>query len=328
MGAAGATHKQNNLEVKAKQKSVETMNIPTKASAAAASAAHPAALAGAAVVATSLAAAASMGGWGLGTGAAIATGSGGLGGLGAVAAAVTTPLPLALLGIAAISATGSLVMRRTSKVSSAVLAEKRWQPPRNTQTGAEPLLGETDAVPKPPASEQQASVPNQLGLAPAVPSVVQSKSQVDSQSEEDEEPPLKRRDPYRRKRPYLRRLAKRRISSWVTALVRGSKMVVNGEICQVALKYPGLKELIVGTCRLPLTGLGLRLNGNVLTVVASSDAQGGEGRTFDFEFDDGDTAVELALTLKVARGTADTGAGVFEWGERVPDMLKRPAPVE
>mmetsp|Transcript_32947 Transcript_32947/g.71878 ORF Transcript_32947/g.71878 Transcript_32947/m.71878 type:complete len:116 (+) Transcript_32947:147-494(+) len=115
-------------------------------------------------------------------------------------------------------------------------------------------------------------------------------------------------------------------------MLRGLELTVNGQPCEVKLKYPRWTELHVGSEVLSLVGLGLRLDGEVLTLVVADDdngrgAEGGE-RTFSVQFEHWNIALELALALKTLRGNADTGAGISMFVDPPADELQRPPPAE
>merc|ERR1711879_662740 len=106
--------------------------------------------------------------------------------------------------------------------------------------------------------------------------------------------------------------------------------IVNGEALEVRVTGARFENLLVHDEEFPLMGLALKLDGKMLVVTAGGvvSSTNATEKCFHIEFDDADAALEMALALKALRGHADTGAGVFAWGERAPDYLSPPDPVE
>lgn len=262
------------------------------------------AIAGVAAVAVSLVAAVTLGGTGLGLGLGIGAGIGASSGPAAVAAASAVPAS-ALAGVAAVAAAaaGSLV----------------WH--RGKHGLEEPSLSD-NAKDKPLLEVDRNFQELDLDLEESAPEA------------EKAEPPLKKRRPFRKKRAQFLGEARKRVASWVTLLIRGIELDVDGEVREVKLQRPRRDKLVIGYRAFPLVGLALQLEGQVLTVVADiSDSIAGcdneqPCRTFRIHFLHSQMALEFALTLKVLRAGADTGAGIYDWGERQPDHLKRPEPAE
>jgi len=145
----------------------------------------------------------------------------------------------------------------------------------------------------------------------------------------------KKRDPLKGLRTKFLLAARKRTASWVTVLVHGVEMVVNGELTELKLQRPRWTMLQIGKEVFPLAGIALQLDAEVLKlVVANSElnqldgAQDKDARVFCLTMESAYAAMELALALKTARASADTGAGIGAWGDRHPDSLKRPPPAE
>mmetsp|Transcript_4066 Transcript_4066/g.10811 ORF Transcript_4066/g.10811 Transcript_4066/m.10811 type:complete len:381 (-) Transcript_4066:79-1221(-) len=85
------------------------------------------------------------------------------------------------------------------------------------------------------------------------------------------------------------------------------------------------RSVEVEEVRLPLVGISMKLEGSTLTLVSGF---GSGQRRLPIEMVSFDDAVELAVTIKALRGSTDNGCGIFDWHERGPDIVERPAPVE
>eukprot|EP00931_Biecheleriopsis_adriatica_P107176 TRINITY_DN81518_c0_g1_i1.p1 TRINITY_DN81518_c0_g1~~TRINITY_DN81518_c0_g1_i1.p1 ORF type:complete len:299 (+),score=78.68 TRINITY_DN81518_c0_g1_i1:43-897(+) len=123
------------------------------------------------------------------------------------------------------------------------------------------------------------------------------------------------------------RQARKNIASWAAVLaLRGLKLEVNGQVLLVKLVEAG--QLQVGEDVLELADIAVRLQGEVIWLMLAEAPSETGCRSFRLQMDDCDTAVELALTLKVLRAEADTGAGVGAFTDRPPDQVVPPPPAE
>lgn len=119
------------------------------------------------------------------------------------------------------------------------------------------------------------------------------------------------------------------VNAWIATLaLRGIDVIMNGQDCRLKLHDSGFDILLLGSEVLPIINLAFHLDGKVLTLVVSGGVSGVTTERFHIELCDADTALELALTLKVLRGAADTGAGVLAWSDRSLDQIGRPPPAE
>jgi len=122
----------------------------------------------------------------------------------------------------------------------------------------------------------------------------------------------------------MTRRARSIAASWAAILsTNGMGLVVNGRVILVRLEG---RQILFASEAFPLQEMALQLDGRVLSLLVESHARG--CRSFHIELDDAGDAVELALTLKVLRAEADTGAGVGWLIDRPPDQLWRPTPAE
>jgi len=322
------------LAVSTSQKNGDSAMGPLLATASAAAAARPgAALAGAAVLAA-CALLVSLGGLGLGFG-----GLGTLGGLGAASSVGATGIAGATLPSYASGIAGLAGAAAMTAGSLAFRARRKGRKDSGVGAATTPLLLVDGCRATPTAklvSSGSSSIEEEQTTPAAAAAPGRSRSPASQRAARGEP-----RDPYPRgslKRSALLRSAQKRVTSWVTVLVKGVVLTVNGEPSELRLTQPGRTHLSIGSENasvLPLVGLALRLEGPVLRLVVAALPQaggvgGGEDRTFAIEFDSDevDMALELALTLKTLRANADSGAGVLAWGERPADSLKRPPPAE
>lgn len=109
--------------------------------------------------------------------------------------------------------------------------------------------------------------------------------------------------------------ARRRIQCWVTVLMQGWEVPVNGKVQELQLCNKNT-VLAIGDRQIHLAGVAFRHNSTDLTLLVD-----GEELTIDV----GDTqqAVELLLCFKTVRAGADSGAGLGSWGDRPDDVFTR-----
>mmetsp|Transcript_18023 Transcript_18023/g.57179 ORF Transcript_18023/g.57179 Transcript_18023/m.57179 type:complete len:273 (+) Transcript_18023:100-918(+) len=242
----------------------------------------------------------------------------------AAAAALTRPawrLSAVALAAAALAAAGRPLARRKWVLDGSwpAVPEKAAGPVPSVPapgTQREPLLEEAKAE----------------SSAPAAPGPKPEEAEASSAAEELEEAPPKRRRRFparfRGRQAQLLESARKTVDAWIAALaLTGVEVLLDGAPSELKLEGGGWGKLLLGGEVLPLVGLALRLEQHVLNLVLP-DGDGAGERSFRVELSDADTALELALTLKVLRGSADTGAGIWAWGERPADQLSRPPPAE
>eukprot|EP00747_Dinoflagellata_sp_TGD_P165866 gnl/TRDRNA2_/TRDRNA2_187820_c0_seq1.p1 gnl/TRDRNA2_/TRDRNA2_187820_c0~~gnl/TRDRNA2_/TRDRNA2_187820_c0_seq1.p1 ORF type:complete len:360 (-),score=76.99 gnl/TRDRNA2_/TRDRNA2_187820_c0_seq1:83-1162(-) len=296
---------------------------------------------GAAAVAVSLAAAAaaaSAGGLGLGLGLGLGAASG-LGGTAAGAGSMGSA-SVAIAGLAAAAAAGSAAVaagagRRHPRakeaaqplLSSALDVTVEEIPYAASAGEADEALVQEDAaqhffIGEEPQEEledvEQPSSKARRTLSPGPEAAPSSGSEA-------EPLPPKRRS--RRVRAVLMSKVRKRAASWVTILIRGVELVVNSDLKEVKLNHPRCDKLLIGEEAVSLVATALQLEGEVLTLAISDDAEGCK-RAFKIELENLDMALEMTLALKILRANADTGAGIADWGERPADRLERPLPAE
>ncbi|CAE7336887.1 unnamed protein product, partial [Symbiodinium sp. CCMP2456] len=122
----------------------------------------------------------------------------------------------------------------------------------------------------------------------------------------------------------MTRRARSIAASWAAILsTNGMGLVVDGRVMLVRLEG---RQIHFDSEAFSLQEMALQLDGRVLSLLVESHTRG--CRSFHIELDDAGDAVELALTLKVLRAEADTGAGVGWLIDRPLDQLWRPTPAE
>lgn len=223
--------------------------------------------------------------------------------------------PVAMLGLVAVAGTLSLAAFRPG-----------W-PAWSEAAPAKPVRDTHSAVPRPTDSRK---VP-----------LLEDGTQVAAETLE-KVPVLEREFTGFYGRAMLMRKARKHVASWMTLLVRGVELPVDGKLRKLQV-FPPYKELTIsggggeeaGETKearesLPLDKLALKFDRNDELshggdlILAADGQERVVGLLSEAGMRNDIWVLGLALCLKALRGQADNGAGMGGWVERLPDELSLP----